>query len=159
MLRGYVSLSDPSDRQRDTGKGELIDLMLDAAFGQPPDPDDDAAGWRARLERWAREECAVYYRHRWTLQVAVGSSAVGPNRLEWLEGALRAISGIGLTEKEMLFVALLLAGYDRGATQISLDVTEAERYTGIRAERCGRSSPGSWGGSWMATATRRWRAS
>src|SRR5215207_6107774 len=30
------------------GKGELIDLMLDAAFGRPPDPEDEAPNWRTK---------------------------------------------------------------------------------------------------------------
>lgn len=119
------------------GKGELIELMLDAVFGQPPFPDDEAATWRAKLEWWAREEFAFYHRHPWTLEVAISGPALGPNRIAWLESALQAISGTGLTENEMLSVALLLTGYDRGAAQISVDVTQAERHTGVSAEQWG----------------------
>ena len=37
------------------GKAELIDIMVDAACGEPPELGVAAGGWREKLELWARE--------------------------------------------------------------------------------------------------------
>jgi hypothetical protein len=46
--------------------GELLTLMVDTALGPPNAPDDTRrAGWRARLEWWARSVRQAYRRHPW----------------------------------------------------------------------------------------------
>src|SRR5439155_23227897 len=63
------------------GKAELLDVMLDAVYGEPDRPDAVPGGWRARLERIARENLALYQRHPWLLQVATSRPVLGPNAI------------------------------------------------------------------------------
>jgi AcrR family transcriptional regulator len=98
------------------GKWELVELMTDVAAGSPP---ESINGWRAQLERWSGELLTVYMRHRWVLEVPLSGLRMGPNRLAWLEAALAALSGTGLTESEMLAAALALDGHARAMAQVA----------------------------------------
>jgi AcrR family transcriptional regulator len=81
------------------GKAELIDVMLDAVLGEVAQSGDVDLGWRAGLERIARENWALYHRHPWMLQVAATSRPpLGPNVIAKYDRELRAVDGIGLTE-------------------------------------------------------------
>lgn len=60
------------------GKAELIDMMLDTVCAEVLDGDADVGGWRARLERVARDNYALYLRHPWLLQVAASRPPLGP---------------------------------------------------------------------------------
>jgi AcrR family transcriptional regulator len=98
------------------GKAELVALMLDAAVGAPP-PADAGSGWRESLDVWARTLYQRFCRHPWALETAVGARVVGPNELTWVEHAVAAMTGTGLTGGEMLDVAVLLTGHARNLAQ------------------------------------------
>ena len=112
------------------GKDELVDLMFDAAIGEPPAPGVDS-GWRIELARWARANFGLHHRHTWLLQVAIRRPPVGPNHLLWLDSALRAVSGLGLQERDMVAVVLLVEHYVRGAAQIAVSMEQAAKSTGV----------------------------
>lgn len=97
------------------GKAELVALMIDLAIGGPP----ARAGrsWRTKLDGWARELFDRFCRHPWALEVTVGPRVMGPNELTWLEIAVAALSGTGLTGSEMLDVAVTLTGHVRNLAQ------------------------------------------
>jgi AcrR family transcriptional regulator len=98
-------------------KDELADLMLDAAVGPPPDLQAVAGGWRARLERWARAEWAFLQKYPWALQLIAARASLGPNRMAWLEAALRALADTDLPGHDRLEVVRLVDRYVRGAAQ------------------------------------------
>ena len=56
------------------GKAELLDVMLDTVLAEAARP-DGAGGWRAGLERRARENWALYHRHPWMLQISPARAA------------------------------------------------------------------------------------
>src|SRR5215218_9985909 len=89
------------------GKAELLDVMLDTVLGELAAPDGGAEGWRAKLELSAREHWALYHRHPWVLQVSGARALLGPNETAQFEATLRAVSGVGLTGKEMVLVVSL----------------------------------------------------
>ncbi|MFI6516796.1 TetR/AcrR family transcriptional regulator [Spirillospora sp. NPDC050679] len=111
------------------GKAELVDLMLDSAFGalRPPPGGD----WRERLEHIARENLRLYRRHPWLLEVSTTRPAMGPNMLDKYETELAAVEGLGLTDLEMDAVVTLVNGFTQGAARISADVAQTERRTGM----------------------------
>lgn len=130
------------------GKGELIDLMVDTALGEPAEPampepavpqlavaepalNQPGGGWRAGLARIAREHWALYHRHPWLLQVSTHRPVLGPNLIARYDRELRAVDGIGLTDLEMDSVLTLLTGYVRSAAHASVAAAEVERRTGI----------------------------
>jgi AcrR family transcriptional regulator len=113
------------------GKAELIDVMLDAVLGEVAESGDVELGWRAGLERIARENWALYHRHPWMLQVATTSRPpLGPNVIAKYDRELRAVDGIGLTEVEMDSVLILVLEHVQGAARRSVEMAEGQKHTG-----------------------------
>ncbi len=111
-------------------KDQLVQLMLDAAIGPPPDLAAVPGGWRPKLERWARENERVFRAHPWTLTVVTVRRVVGPNEMAWLESALEVVADIGLSDGEMLNAVLLVNAYARGNAQNSVHTADAALQTG-----------------------------
>ncbi|MGE7389217.1 TetR/AcrR family transcriptional regulator [Streptomyces sp. NPDC004126] len=109
------------------GKAEAVALMVEAAMPDPAGGLDAALavagdGWRERLGVWARELLAGFRAHPWLLDATVGARAVGPREVGWLERALAALEGCGLTGAEAMDAVVLVAGHVRG-------IAEQERAT------------------------------
>ncbi|MEV7727439.1 TetR/AcrR family transcriptional regulator [Streptomyces sp. NPDC087917] len=112
------------------GKAELVALMVEAAM---PDPGAglDAAlaaaggGWRERLGAWARELYAGFRAHPWMLGATVGVRAVGPREVGWMERALAALEGCGLSGAEAMDAVVLLTGHVRGIAEQERATAEA----------------------------------
>ncbi|MEJ2886902.1 TetR/AcrR family transcriptional regulator [Actinomycetospora aeridis] len=94
-------------------KDALVDLMLDAAIGDPPRTD---GSWRATLEAWARANRAVFLDHPWTLPLVSGTRRMGPAECAWAEAALRAGVDAGLSVPDALAVLHAVNSYVRGAS-------------------------------------------
>jgi AcrR family transcriptional regulator len=109
------------------GKGELVDLMLDAALGELyPDGHAPTAGnWRARVEAVARANRQFLLRHPWALSIR--RPAPGPNRMRKYEMELRAVDGMGLSEEQMDLLVTLLDGFVRAAVSGSDQPNEPAR--------------------------------
>jgi AcrR family transcriptional regulator len=99
------------------GKAELVAVMVDAAIGPYPEAQARRGGWREQLEEWARQLFAVFRQHPWALDATVGPRIMGPGELSWLERAVSALDGTGLSGAERMDAAALLAGHVRGITQ------------------------------------------
>ncbi|WP_331733655.1 TetR/AcrR family transcriptional regulator C-terminal domain-containing protein [Streptomyces sp. NBC_01276] len=104
------------------GKAELVALMAEAAMPDPAAGLDAAleragSGWRERLGAWARELLAAFRAHPWLLRATVGARAVGPREVGWLERALAALEGCGLTGSESMDAVVLVSGHVRGIAE------------------------------------------
>ncbi|GGM73906.1 TetR family transcriptional regulator [Longimycelium tulufanense] len=117
------------------GKAELIDVMLDAAYGELPLSGELAGGWRERLEFIARQNWALYHRHPWMLQVGRTRPPLGPNGMAKYDYELRAVAGIGLTDLEMDSVITLVVHYVEAAARGSVEAAQAEQHTGMTDEQ------------------------
>ena len=95
-------------------KDALIDLMLDAAIGEPP-AGAVAGTWRARLAAWGRANRRVFVDHPWTLPLVSGSRRMGPAECAWAEAALRAGTDAGLPPASALAALHVVNSYVRGA--------------------------------------------
>lgn len=73
------------------GKGELLDLMTDAALGELRGGYSLADGWRPALEAAARDQWRIYERHPWMLQVSGSRAGLGPNELAAYEAQVRLV--------------------------------------------------------------------
>ncbi len=76
-------------------KEQLLDLMLDALFGEinAPEPSGD---WRADLRTQARNQRAMLLRHAWVMDFIGGRPPLGPNTLLVMNRVLGALDGLGL---------------------------------------------------------------
>lgn len=117
------------------GKAELLDIMLDHVYGNARSPDDDAGDWRTRLETHARQEWDRYRLHPWILQVSEARALLGPNEIALCESALRAVSGVGLTGREMVSVVSLIGSFVRGSAQAVIDAARISQQTGVTDEQ------------------------
>jgi AcrR family transcriptional regulator len=106
-------------------KDDLSALMLDVAVGRPALP--AAEGWRAQLERWSRGYLSALRRHPWATRIPISGPPLTPNQVAWMEAALAALAGTGLTDTENLSILLLLSNYVRSVGQLSADLAAAER--------------------------------
>jgi AcrR family transcriptional regulator len=112
------------------GKAELLDVMLDAVYGETARPDDVPGGWRERLRQIARENWALYHRHQWMLQVATTRPVLGPNLVAKYDYELRAVEGLGLTDIEMDMTIAMLGDFVHGAVRAAIAKAQAEQQTG-----------------------------
>jgi len=138
------------------GKDELRTLMVDAAWGEPPDgalPDgtlfdgtlsdralSDGAlsdragpgeGWRAGLARWAWALRTGARRHPWVVRIPLNSLPILPNEVGWFELALACMRDTGLTEARKASVIMLLAGYVRNLATTEADIAAAIQASGL----------------------------
>jgi AcrR family transcriptional regulator len=138
------------------GKDELRTLMVDAAWGEPPDGalsdgalSDGAAadgalsdralsdgagpgeGWRAGLARWAWALRTGARRHPWVVRIPLNSLPILPNEVGWFELALACMRDTGLTEARKASVIMLLAGYVRNLATTEADIAAAIQASGL----------------------------
>ena len=72
-------------------KDELLELALDAVFGEVRRPDPEAEGdWREQLRALARENRALLVRHPWMSQLTGTYLNIGPHSMEFS----RAVQGV-----------------------------------------------------------------
>ncbi|MFI5835922.1 TetR/AcrR family transcriptional regulator [Micromonospora sp. NPDC051300] len=140
------------------GKAELIDLMVDTVYGEVVGPAAPSDGWRAGLERVARDNWSLRRRHPWLLRIPVGRPPLGPHAMAKYEYELRAVEGTGLTEVEMDSVVHLVTDYAEGVARRAVDASVLERESGMTDEQwwrvCGPLLGAFVDGSVFPTATR-----
>ncbi|MFI7537452.1 TetR/AcrR family transcriptional regulator [Streptosporangium sp. NPDC049376] len=117
------------------GKTELVDLMVDTAYGRLYDdvdaPSAQPGGWRGALRFVAARNWDLYLRHPWMLQVTGGRPALGPNAVLKYEAELRPLDGIGLTDLEMDAVLTLVLTHVEGTARTRASLEEARRDSGL----------------------------
>ncbi|MGW0879008.1 TetR/AcrR family transcriptional regulator [Streptomyces sp. NPDC002671] len=79
-------------------KDELLELALDAVFGELrlPDPEDDGENWRDQLRALATEYRALLVRHPWLSPLAGRYLNIGPNARAFSRVVQRVVRRTGL---------------------------------------------------------------
>jgi AcrR family transcriptional regulator len=121
-------------------KAELIDLMVDAVYGEEvarpargeaaPGTEDRRGGLRTRLDAMARGNWDLHLRHRWLLGVSPARSVLGPNEMTLFERALAEVDGLDLSGRDMVAIVDLIATYTRAACRAAAEAMDAPRATG-----------------------------
>jgi AcrR family transcriptional regulator len=113
-----------------SAKEELLEAMVDAAWGDPPGPPVAGEGWRAGLARWAWALRAGARRHPWVVRIPLNGLPIMPHEVAWFENALACLGGTGLAEARKASVILLLAGYVRNVATTEADIEAVIRASG-----------------------------
>jgi AcrR family transcriptional regulator len=112
-------------------KSELINLMVDAAFGLPPPLPESATTWRAALSHWAWAQLAIMRAHLWAVRVPLSGPPATPNQIAWLEQGLRGLRDTRLAEGPKMSIILLVSGYVRNSVMMEAQISEAQRAAGL----------------------------
>ncbi|WP_030921425.1 TetR/AcrR family transcriptional regulator [Streptosporangium amethystogenes] len=117
------------------GKGELIDLMVDTAYGElyadVDAPSRQAGGWRGALEFVAARNWDLYRRNPWLLQVIDARSTLGPNASLKYEAELRPLDGVGLTDVEMDSVLALVLSHVQSTARAAANQARVQQESGM----------------------------
>lgn len=113
-----------------SAKEELLSLMVDAAWGDPPEPGAPGEGWRAGLSRWAWAMRASARRHPWVVRIPLNGVPIMPHEVAWFERALACLHDTLLAESQKASVILLVAGYVRNQATTDADIEAAIRASG-----------------------------
>jgi AcrR family transcriptional regulator len=117
-----------------TGRDELIDLMLDAAYGAEPPP-ALTGDWRTDLAAVARRLRTAVLRHPWAAAAMTTRPALGPNALRQIETSLAAASSLTSDITTASNIATTIGRYTLGAVASELAELEARRRTGLTQEQ------------------------
>ncbi len=113
-----------------TSKDDVLALMQDAVCGIPIPAEDETAGWRAGLRRWAMATIEVIEAHPWFPDIPISGIPLMPNNLAVLDWGLRELRGLPLTDAEKLSIAMLLSSYARATGVVERDVRRAREAGG-----------------------------
>ncbi|WP_148256747.1 TetR/AcrR family transcriptional regulator C-terminal domain-containing protein [Kribbella flavida] len=82
-------------------KDDLIDLVVDEAYGEVDVPDAELAGWRAGALLFAHSLRAVVLRHGWLPEVIYLRPSVGPNAISMGGRGLKLFAAAGFTGRDI----------------------------------------------------------
>lgn len=116
-------------------KLEVVALLMDHAYGEPPAVMAGAGDWRAALAGWALANRDAIIAHPWILEIRVTEPPLTPAQIGWLEAGLGALAGLPLSEQEKLSSILLVDVYVRGQAQLSIGLVPAGPDTLSAAEQ------------------------
>jgi AcrR family transcriptional regulator len=118
------------------GKDDLLDLILDAAYGQIPLPQPTRSNWRKQLRMVAVETRRVLKEHCWVASLISRRPNLGPNYLRWFEFLLETTVSTGRSmETRVHMIGTVWAyvsgfiAYELGEIEINrrLKLTEAKK--------------------------------
>lgn len=118
-VAGALGFTKMSLYRHVAGKAELTAVMIDRAAGEPPELDGVPGGWRPRIEEFARLLAATWREHPWLPWATMGDRVMGPREVGWIECAVGALAGTGLTGDEQLDAVFVLCGHIRNTQSMS----------------------------------------
>ncbi|MDL9944341.1 TetR/AcrR family transcriptional regulator C-terminal domain-containing protein [Gordonia sp. ABSL11-1] len=130
-VAGRLGLTTMSLYRYVESKDDVVDVMVDTAFG-PADPSLTASGtWRERLTAWALSAAELGRRRPWLATIPLRRPPVGPNVLSWTDAGVRAFEQTRLDGQQKLSALLLVDGFVRQhvrqASQMGmLDISDAD---------------------------------
>ncbi|MEV0590318.1 TetR/AcrR family transcriptional regulator [Nonomuraea cavernae] len=121
-------------------KDDVLDLALDAVFGEVPLPDgpsglSEPGGWRARVSELAGAWRAAMLRHPWSTGL-LDRPMMGPNALSRTEFLYATLAGAGFTGPDLAAAAFSLSMYVTGSATMQTrerDATDAAMRDHLRA--------------------------
>ena len=118
-----------------TSKAELVELMVDAVYGERRPPQQPGDDWRAQLAATARGFRAALLRHPWLAQQASRRPALGPNVIK---GSDRALGIVAKATDDATLAGMVVNAvntYVLGSVAAELAELEAQRSTGMTEDQ------------------------
>src|ERR1051326_2818370 len=115
-------------------KEELLDLMVDAVYGEIRPTGD---GWRQALRSLAEAVRQAAHQHEWFADLLGGRPQLGPHTLAAGEAVVAAMDGVGLDTVVPAIAAI--NAYVTGAVRREITERRAERATGMDQEQWQRA--------------------
>lgn len=110
-----------------SGKDDLLDLVLDAAYGEIPLPARAGADWIERIRRIAIDTRRVMRSHPWLASLVSRRPTLGPNYLSWFESLLEATAVSGRSLPVRVRMIGTVWAYLSGAIAYELGERETDR--------------------------------
>ena len=114
-------------------KDELVDLMVDAAIGQPPPV--EPGGWRAGLDRFAHHYLDLLRRQSWVVRVPITTPPLTPNQIGWMNYGLEVMRDTALRHEERLSTIMIVSGMVRNWALLTADIMAAASAQGATTEQ------------------------
>lgn len=109
------------------GKDDLLDLILDAAYGEIPLPELRKANWVEKLRRTATESRRVMRSHPWLGSLVSRRPTLGPNYLRWFEYLLAASAEADCTLAQRVQIIGTMWAYLSGCIAYELGEIETDQ--------------------------------
>jgi len=110
-----------------SGKAELLDLMLDAAYLRMPRADTTGQPWRQRLTAIAAENRALFQAHPWAAAISTARPPLGPGQMAKYEHELAALDGLGLDDIQIDAALTHLLAFVQAWARAAADAQAAGR--------------------------------
>jgi AcrR family transcriptional regulator len=117
-----------------SSKEDLLDLLLDAAFGEIELPEKPSRNWRSNLRLAARETRAAMKKHPWLAGLLSRRPPLGPNYLRHFEFLLASVAVLKLEMAAAVRIVGTLYVFVMG--YVGFELAEEESY-----RRVGMSEP------------------
>ena len=143
------------------GRDELVELMIDRAWGGRALP-DRGLPWRAQVEFHATQAWRMYAADPWLITSNLWRMPLGPHVLDVQEDLYRAVLLAGMDETTAARVASLVESYVFGAARGAITDTGVSARTGVTSDDYWESRAGFWSTYYSAerfpAMTRIWEA-
>jgi AcrR family transcriptional regulator len=117
------------------GKGELLDLMLDAAYSRMLRAGTQGRPWRERVEAIAEENRLLFERHPWAITVSTVRPLLGPGQMAKYEHELAALDGLGLDDVELDSALTYVLGFVQSCARALVDARAAQSDSAMTDEQ------------------------
>jgi AcrR family transcriptional regulator len=127
--------STPMSLYRYVGsKDGLVDLMIDAVYGEVDIPAAPSGDWRADLEPLTLRTWAVIRRHLWFGELVHTRPPFGPHALRYLDFRFAALESQGLDAAAMARITAALDSHLIGSALALAEEEKMRRRTGLATE-------------------------
>ncbi|MEV4123590.1 TetR/AcrR family transcriptional regulator [Nocardia sp. NPDC049707] len=120
-----VGASTPMSLYRYVGsKDGLVDLMIDAVYGEIPLSASASGHWRTALEELSLATWSVIQRHLWFGELVHTRPPLGPNALRYFDFRFALLEPLGIAADDMTLITAAVDGHLIGA---ALQLAEENR--------------------------------
>ncbi|WP_026341867.1 TetR/AcrR family transcriptional regulator [Actinomadura atramentaria] len=110
-------------------RDDLVELMVEHAFGELDLPDRPSGDWRADLRLGAHRQHDALLRHPWLVDVLRVRPAFGPHQLRYIEFMMGSLD-VGIPIDDIMTYAGLVSSFVTDAARDELQWAEITRRTG-----------------------------